>query len=568
MPKIDVNEELFFELLGEKLDAAALEALLPVAKAELDGWDSSGPAADRVIKIELNDTNRPDLWSTAGLARQLRSWKRGVAPTYDFLSSEGAPKPAGFAIRVDRSVEAVRPFLAAFVVSGKAIVDAMLRDVIQTQEKLCWNFGRKRRSVSMGLYRIDLIKWPVRYHAVRPDAASFVPLAMDEPMDLARILKEHPKGKEFGFILDGCAVYPLLSGADDRILSFPPIINSNDLGAVQVGDHDLLVEFTGGDILALALSANIVACDFADSGYTIKPVRVDYDFDTPLGRSVVFPYYFQVPATVDAGRVSKLLGDSIGPELMQASLLRMGMVSELHGQYVRAMPPPYRNDFLHAVDLVEDVMIGRGMDSFLPQRPHDFTIGRLTPIEQLSRQAKDLFVGLGYQEMIYNYLGSRKDYLQRMNLGEEGVVRISNPMTENYEIVRPSILPCLLQSEAVSSKAPYPHRIFEAGKVAFLDGKANYGTLTRQRLGFLSAHPAADFNEAASLMSAALYFLGHDYAVAEADDPRFIAGRQATLLLRGQPVGIFGELHPAVLANWGITMPTVGGEIDLDAFLA
>ncbi|MBU0936827.1 MAG: phenylalanine--tRNA ligase subunit beta [Spirochaetes bacterium] len=567
MPKIDVNETLFFELLGETMDAQALEAALPVAKAELDGWVTEGAPEDRVIKIELNDTNRPDLWSTAGLARQLKSYRSGKLPTYHFFSSEQNTREAEYTIKVEKSVEAIRPYLAAFVVSGKAISDAMLRDMIQTQEKLCWNFGRKRRSVSMGLYRIELIKWPVRYYASKPEAASFVPLAMEQKLNLKEILQQHPKGKEYGFILEGNAEYPLLSGADQRILSFPPIINSNDLGAVQTGDTDLLVEFTGSDMMSICLSANIVACDFADAGYTVKPVQVDYEYDTPFGRSVVFPYYFQVPATVDAGRVTKLLGDSISPELMQAALYRMGMSSDIHGQYVRVMPPPYRNDFLHAVDLVEDVMIGRGMDTFLPERPHDFTIGRLTPIELLSRRAKELFVGLGYQEMIYNYLGSRRDYLQRMNLDDTGVVRIANPMTENYEIVRPSILPCLLQSEAVSSKAPYPHRIFECGKVAFLDSQANYGSVTRQRIGFLSAHPAADFNEAASLLSAVLYFLNSEYAVEESDDPRFIPGRQATLLLAGKALGVFGEVHPSVLENWGINMPAVCGEFDLETLL-
>jgi phenylalanyl-tRNA synthetase beta chain len=113
---------------------------------------------------------------------------------------------------------------------------------------------------------------------------------------------------------------PILMGSDGGILSMPPIINSADIGAVQVGDTDILVEFTGTDMQAVCLSANIVACDFADAGYEIKPVLVDYSFDTPFGRSVTFPYYFQAPAAVDAGKVTKLLGDSIGPDKAAAAL--------------------------------------------------------------------------------------------------------------------------------------------------------------------------------------------------------------------------------------------------------
>lgn len=77
MPKIEVNESLFFNMLGAELEAKLgakqnydkLEEILTSAKAELDEKpDTSLPEKERIIKIELNDTNRPDLWSTAGLA--------------------------------------------------------------------------------------------------------------------------------------------------------------------------------------------------------------------------------------------------------------------------------------------------------------------------------------------------------------------------------------------------------------------------------------------------------------------------------------------------------------------
>jgi len=567
MPKIEVDETLFFDLVGRRMEATELEHALETAKAELDQWDRTAPASERVIKIELNDTNRPDLWSTAGIARQLRIKDGGTIPEYGFFSREGDIRPSEFRVVVDESIQKLRPFMAGFVISGKPLGDDMLRDAIQTQEKLCSNFGRKRRSISMGMYRIDLIKWPVSYKGVDPDSVSFVPLQMNEKLTLRRIVAEHPKGKEYGHIIAGSPVYPILMGADGGVLSMAPVINSADIGAVQVGDRDLLVEFTGTDMAAVCLATSIVACDFANAGYEIKPLRVDYAFETPFGRSVTFPYYFQTPASVDSGRVSRLLGDSIGPEQVVEALSVMGVRAEAHGQHIRAWPPEYRDDFIHAVDLVEDVMIGRGMASFRPERPRDFTIGRLSPIESFTRKAKDVMVGLGYQEMIYNYLGSGKDYIERMNIPADDVIRISNPMSENFEYVRPSTLPGLLQSEAVSSKAPYPHRIFEAGKVAFLDDARNYGTSTRQRMGFLCSHQSADYNELAGVVSALLYYMGEEYTVEDSVDPRFLPGRQARILIRGAEVGVFGELHPAVLANWGITMPCAACELDLDSLL-
>ena len=572
MPKIEVNESLFFSLLGRRWGHAELDERLTGAKAELDEWATEGESAglgaeERVIKIELNDTNRPDLWSTAGLARAMRIRETGVRPDYPFFSREGKPAPSTRRVVVEASVKDVRPFLAGFFVSGKAITDAVLKDIIQTQEKLCWNFGRKRRSVSMGIYRTAIIEWPVHYKAVAPDSVRFVPLQGDRPMTLTEILREHPKGREYGFINEPHKLHPLLTDAKGAVLSYPPIINSNDLGAVQVGDTELFVELTGTDLASVTLSASIVACDFADSGYRVEPVKVEYPFDTAFGRDVTFPYYFQVPVSVEAARVSKLLGKPFSVQAVRDAVERMGSATDSHGQYVTVYPPEYRNDFLHAVDIVEDVMMGKGMAFFEPERPRDFTIGRLSPIELLSRKAKAILAGLGGQEMIYAYLGSGKDLVERMGTGDAEIVRISNPMAESFEYVRPSILPSLLGSESVSSRAPYPHRIFEAGKVAFRNPLENYGVSTRARIAFLLAHGSADYNEAASQVATLMFFLGKEYTIAETEDPRFIPGRQARIIHKGDPIGIFGEVHPRVLEAWNIAMPCVAAELDLDSLL-
>ncbi len=576
MPKIEVNERLFFSLIGRRCGRAELEEMLTGAKAELDEWlDEAGGAAgdeSRTIKIELNDTNRPDLWSTAGLARQLRvreDHKNGLKrrPDYPFFSREGEMKAGTRRVIVEESVKDARPFLAGFVVSGKEISDALLRDMIQTQEKLCWNFGRKRRTVSMGLYRTTIIKWPVRYRAVKPDSVRFVPLQWERPMNLSEILAEHPKGKEYAFINEKLPLHPLLVDSGDAVLSYPPIINSADLGAVKVGDSELFIELTGTDLVSVTLAASIIACDFADAGYTVEPVTVEYPYDTAFGSKVTFPYYFQTPVSVEAAKASRLLGKSLNVQAVSEALERMGCETEIHGQYVTVFPPEYRNDFLHPVDAIEDVMMGKDLSFFEPERPHDFTIGRLSPVETFSRRAKGILVGLGYQEMIYNYLGSGKDYIERMGIDGAEVIRISNPMSENFEYVRNSILPSLLGSEAVSSRAAYPHRIFEVGKVAFLDETQNYGTSTRQRLGFLVSHASADYNEAASHVSTLLFYLSREYSIAEGEDPRFIPGRQAVVSCNGRNLGVFGELHPRVLEAWGISTPCSAGEIDLETLL-
>ena len=571
MPKIDVNEQLFFSLLGKEYDySPTFEHLLSSAKAELDEAPAAEmPKPERIIKIELNDTNRPDLWSTAGLARLLRMHTGGTsnkARYQEFLSTQTEQKDAGGRrVIVDSELEHIRPFMTAFVISGKPIDEPMLKDIIQTQEKLCWNFGRKRRSVSMGVYRSALISWPIRYHAVNPDTTSFTPLGFDTEMTCSQIMTEHPKGKEYGWILKDKKKVPFLSDAKDGVLSMAPIINSAHIGAVQQGDSDLLVELTGTDMPSLLLATNIVACDFSDAGYTILPVTVEHPYETGFGKTVTTPFYFQETARTTIQAVNKLLGTTLSAQEIAEALERMDNAVSIKGDTLILTPPAYRNDFLHEVDIIEDVMMGKTVEFFKPETPHEFTIGRLLPITVLSRKIKRLMVGFGYQEMIFNYLGSKKDFIDRMRIDSSQVIEIANPMSENYQFVRPSIIPSLLSAEMISGNAVYPHRIFETGKIAYLNPEENTGTQTRQSLGFLTASHDANFNEAASHVAGLLYYLQMPYTVCETNDPRFIAGRQAGILYEEKQIGIFGELHPQVLENWSITVPVFAGELDIEA---
>ena len=575
MPKIEVNEKLFFQMVGQKYDYDTLEKKLTCGKAELDEKpDMSVPEDQRVIKIELNDTNRPDLWSTNGVARQLRLHNGGTTVDYSkFLSREGDLKDSrNLTVTVDPELKDIRPYMVAFMIEGKAIDEPMLLDIIQTQEKLARNFGRKRKSLSMGLYRASQIKWPVHYKAVDPDNTSFIPLTFEKPLTCRQILTEHPKGKDYGWILENFKKFPLLTDDAGEVMSMAPVINSATLGAVQVGDKDLMVELTGDNMANLLLAANIVACDFADCGYTIHPIRVDHPYDTGFGKSVCAPFYFQQPAKAVLKNVNKLLGSDFSKEQVVKALEVMGNKVEAKDAdgdvEFTVYPAPYRNDFLHEVDIIEDVMIGIGLDNFKPAKPNDFTIGRLMPLTLFSRQAKNIMVGLGYQEMIFNYLGSKKDYIERMGIDDSKIIEVSNPMSENYQFVRPSIIPSLLRAESGSANAIFPHKIFEIGKVAYLCDEENTGTRTRQSLGFITASSNANFNSAASEVSSLLYFLDHEYKVAESDDPRFIPGRQAAIIINGKQAGIFGEIHPQVLENWSITVPCVAGEIDVEELMA
>ena len=565
MPKIDAPEKIFFSLLGKEMSDEELVDIFPVAKAELDGHDTK----DHVIKIELNDTNRPDLWSAAGVARALKTYESGEVRKYDFFSTKENSLPSdGRAVIDDESAIGIRDYSIGFAARGKVVDNDLLINLIQSQEKLCTNFGRKRKTIALGIYRSDLIKYPVHYAAVDPDKTAFVPLGMEEKLTLREICEKHPKGKEYGYIVSDKPRFPYLYDDNNDTLSFPPVINSTRIGAVEVGDSDLFVELSGPILEDLLLTASILSCDMADMGFEILPVKVELAKETKYGKEITVPFYFQDTQKCSVKAVEKKLGLKLSGDDCVKALKRMGVEATCSGDEITVFCPPYRNDFLHEVDVIEDIMIGHGLENFSPLMPHDFTVGRLSPAEEFARKVKEIMVGLGFQEMMYNYLGSKKEYIERMHTDGKDAVFILNPMSENYEVVRPSVIPSLLESESVSGHAVYPHNIFEVGKICIKDKHDNSGTVTKNSLGFLVSDNQVGYNEASSIIYTLMYFLNKEYILTPVEnDPRFIPGRAANIIYNSRKVGLFGEIHPQVLESWGSDMPTIAAEIDLDALL-
>ena len=68
MPTIDIKKRDLDGLIGKKLSLETLEKQLMLAKAELKEYN----AETDDLKVELSDSNRPDLWSAEGIARQIR----------------------------------------------------------------------------------------------------------------------------------------------------------------------------------------------------------------------------------------------------------------------------------------------------------------------------------------------------------------------------------------------------------------------------------------------------------------------------------------------------------------
>src|SRR5215475_1161163 len=103
MPTIDISRADLCALTNANLSVDEIEKHLQLVKGELKRRQSNLPEE---LRVELQDTNRPDTWCTEGVARQIRQrlaatprpWKQD----YKFLEEPGA---AEVAIEVDASVK-------------------------------------------------------------------------------------------------------------------------------------------------------------------------------------------------------------------------------------------------------------------------------------------------------------------------------------------------------------------------------------------------------------------------------------------------------------------------------
>ena len=593
MPTIDVKLSDFCVLVGVDMETAELDRRLEFVKAELKVGENGED-----LRVELQDTNRPDLWTVEGIARQIRfclEENRDWHADYPFYERPGAL--AG-RIEVDASVQSVRPYVAGFVVRGWTVDDAGLKAFIQAQETLCRNYGRKRTTLAIGIYDAANIEFPVSYRAVPMGDRehAFIPLPptgepspdvpasrWSEAWTPEEILRDHPTGREYRSAIEGDFA-PMLIDARGEVLSFPPIINSATLGRVQEGMSELFVEVTGLTMDQVLLVANILAANMCDRGGEIFPVATRYPSDTPRGREVISPHPLSEKRilALPLEPFHQLLGEpSLSTEEVSTVLHAYGLDVRSEGDHIRVEAPPYRADYLHEVDAVEDYAISRGYDTFTAKMPEEFTVGRFLPMTELVDRARDRLIGYGFEETISNILTSRRLLREAVNLPDDfaGVpglhggraVEIVNVMNENYACVRDWILPSLLEVESHSAGAVYPHFFFEAGEVAVVDAEAPMHSVTDQRVGALLAHEKANFAEAQSFLSLFLVHLGLRGARMEAiDHPSFLPGRVAVVRVsnRENPVGLVGELHPEVLAGdrgFGIRVPCAALELSLTA---
>jgi phenylalanyl-tRNA synthetase beta chain len=358
MPTIDIDYSELERQLGIKLneDMDRLDEILANVKAEVKSYSQKEDS----VSVEMKDTARADLWSVEGLSRALQGYlnrSKGIKP-YSVGKSI-------IEVEVNAQLFGIRPYICCSVVKDIHLSDSIIKGIMHLQDKLDQTHGRSRQKTSIGIYNLDLIKPPILYTAVKPSDVKFVPLGFSEKMSLDEVLERHPKGIEYGHIVKKNSLYPMLFDSENKVLSFPPIINSNDLGKITEESRNLLVEVTGTQHKTVLDTLNLVTLALIDRGGKANSATIHYPQNSEYTeRTVLTPNFDNRHFQLSVEETNRLLGLQLSAQKIGALLEVAGLgVEQADAESVSVLVPCYRVDIMHQVDLIEDVAIAYGYNN-------------------------------------------------------------------------------------------------------------------------------------------------------------------------------------------------------------
>ena len=299
---------------------------------------------------------------------------------------------------------------------------------------------------------------------------------------------------------------------------------------------------------------------------------------TPTSSVDVYPDPLK-PVTIEVtpDRIDRVLGLSVKPADAESILERLRFSVERSDGNLAVRPPDFRLDCSIPEDVVEEVGRIYGYDrvpSTLPgERVH---VRDLYERQDADEIAREVLVGREVDEAVTNSLVSADGTVEvRLPAAPSTFVRIANPMAENRNALRTSLLPGLLEALALNARQDQPGaRLFEVGSVFW---QRKPGAVDEPRMLAVAVHVPAGGAAAALVelrnLQATLATVRDRLAIESTEFRQSQAsglhpGRTAEIIDQGEPIGIVGEVHPAILSRLDLPGRVVAAEVLFDRLAA
>ncbi|MHA7646587.1 phenylalanine--tRNA ligase subunit beta [Nitrosopumilus sp. S4] len=539
MPVVELSYSRLQKLVG-KVSKKQISDSLPFLGLDIESEDKD------LVRIEYSP-NRPDYSTDFGIALGLQ----GLLGKKTGAIKLKIKKSNKYQISVKPQVSKIRPYVTGIVAKNGRIDDKTIKQLMAMQEDLHFGIGRKRKKSSIGIHDLDKITFPLVYTTTN-QKHKFIPLNSEKELTITEILSNTDVGKDYASILGNSPHMPLILDANQNTVSFPPIINAA-VTTVTTKTKNLFVEVTGINKEDAEDMLSVVATILQTAGFSLESVKIS-------GAKNSSPRFEEKKMTVSPSLVNQTLGLELNTSKIISSLKKSRLDAISKGKNIVCTVPSYRFDIFGAMDLVEEVALGYGIQNLEPTLSPSQTIGQTSPISVALKSLSLIMTGLGYNEALNSSLTSKRVLYEMTNRNTPKIISVLDSKSQEHTILRDSILPGLLENLSKNIHESYPQKLFETGTVFSInnpiDEEINFSSV--------SAHQDSNFTEIKSILQSALN-TGFNLKIETktATHPTFEDGRCADVILNGKSIGIIGEINSKIIENYKIRVPVVAFEISL-----
>ncbi|KAH7402313.1 hypothetical protein DE146DRAFT_653007 [Phaeosphaeria sp. MPI-PUGE-AT-0046c] len=593
MPTIGVDKAALYKELGREYTTEEFDELCFEFGIELDEDTSQSTKPEDLaqppqLKIEI-PANRYDMLCFEGIAMNLKVFlEQQKLPKWTLT----APKDGEMQVLdIKQETAQIRPLCSGVILRNIEFTQERYDSFIALQDKLHANLARQRTLVSIGTHDLDTIKGPFSYEALPPEQIEFVPLNQTKKMNGKELMEFYEKDKHLGrflHIIRDSPVYPVIYDSNRTVLSLPPIING-DHSKITLKTRNVLIEITALDKTKVEIVNHMLVAMFGGYAESIEPLNIKSPHNNESRQS---PDLTPREMQAEVDYLNQVTGLSLAPSEISKLLSRMGhdvTPSTSDKNILNVSVPITRADILHQADIMEDYAIAYGFNKLPRVYPNKTAaVSAPLPINKLADIVRLESAASGWTEVMPLILCSHEENFEWLNRKDDGTtaVKLANPKTAEYQLVRTSLLPGLLKTINSNKHHSVPMKIFEVSDVGFIDIEQERKSRNERHFaaaimgktsGFEQVHGLLD---RLMLMLRSLFITREDglkneklegYWIEEVDDPTFLAGHSAAIKLnlggKNHTIGVFGILHPSVLQKFELPYPVSTVEFNLEVFL-
>jgi phenylalanyl-tRNA synthetase beta chain len=281
------------------------------------------------------------------------------------------------------------------------------------------------------------------------------------------------------------------------------------------------------------------------------------------------------PVSVKPDYIRSLIGIPVPTETMVEILNSLNIQTSVADGELHCVPPDYRQDIVRGADIAEEVLRIYGYDRIETGAMRtQLQVGRISPQEVLRRFVREEMCAMGYSEVSTYSFYSPKVF-DRLRLAEDSplraAARISNPLGEDFSLMRTTLIPSLLEVLATNMNFSVANAaIFEIGN-RFLPKALPLEELPDEELTLcFGAYGDIDFNQMKVTVERLIRVSGSRgrTSFTRADAPYLHPGRSADVWVEDQLLGTFGEVHPDTAEAFGLPRRVYVAEINLAVYKA